>query len=157
MNLNTLALVCIVCLRSKLPGITQLSLQSSFCVGWREIYKIIDPPLPPLAPQQSPNFQTFKDPRHRFHLIKSIFLGEINSVVELILGGTDSIWRNWRFPNCRRHMLCVGKDTSIGQHISNTQTIRQLTKGGEKSFPVLKISMLWNMADSIPYLVSALF
>jgi hypothetical protein len=50
---------------------------------------------------------------------------------------------------------CVwGKDTPIGQHISNMQTIWQLD---EKSIPALKINILWSMSDSIPHLVPTHF
>ncbi len=50
-------------------------------------------------------------------------------------------------------MYCVwGKDTAIGQHISNTQTIWQLWAEDEKIF-ASKIYILWDMADLIPYLV----
>jgi hypothetical protein len=44
------------------------------------------------------------------------------------------------------------KETSIGQHISKLQTIWQLLAGEEKSIPTFKINLLWDMADSIPYL-----
>jgi hypothetical protein len=54
-------------------------------------------------------------------------------------------------------MLCVGKDTSIGQHISNTQTTWQLAAGDEKSISALLINILWDMADKNPYLVPILF
>ncbi len=42
--------------------------------------------------------------------------------------------------------------TSIGQHIFNTQTIWQLSAGDYKSIPALKIYILWNTTNSIPYL-----
>jgi hypothetical protein len=49
-------------------------------------------------------------------------------------------------------MCCVwGKDTTIGQHISNTQ----LWAGDEKAISASKIYILWDMADLIPYLVPA--
>ncbi len=49
------------------------------------------------------------------------------------------------------------KDTPIGQHISNMQTIWQLLAGDEKSIPVLKINILGSMSDSIPHLVPTHF
>jgi hypothetical protein len=53
---------------------------------------------------------------------------------------------------------CVrGKDTPIGQHISNMQTIWQLLAGDEKSIPALKIYILWSMSHSIPHLVPTHF
>jgi hypothetical protein len=52
---------------------------------------------------------------------------------------------------------CVwGKDSSIGPHISNTQTIYtwQLSAGDENLIPTFfTIIILWDMADAIPYLV----
>ncbi len=45
-----------------------------------------------------------------------------------------------------------GKDTPIDQHISNTQTICQLSAGDEKPIRALKINILWDMVDSIPHL-----
>ncbi len=50
-----------------------------------------------------------------------------------------------------------GKDTPIGQHISNKQIIWHLSQGDEESIPALKIKILWDMADSIPYLVPTQF
>ncbi len=36
------------------------------------------------------------------------------SIVQSIVGGSDSMWRNQRFQNCRHHLLCVlGKDTLV--------------------------------------------
>jgi hypothetical protein len=53
---------------------------------------------------------------------------------------------------------CVwGKDTPIGQHISNMQTIWQLLAGDEKSISAFKMNILWVMADSISYLVPTHF
>ncbi len=40
----------------------------------------------------------------------------------------------------------------IGQDISNMQTKWQLSAGNEKSIPALKINILWDMANSIPFL-----
>ncbi len=56
-------------------------------------------------------------------------------------------------------MLCVaeGHPYSIGQHISNTQTKCQLSAGDEKSIPALKINILLNTTNSIPYLVPTQF
>jgi hypothetical protein len=55
-------------------------------------------------------------------------------------------------------ICCVwGKDTSIGRHISNTQTIWQLSAGDEKSIPALEIEILWHIADSIPFLARTRF
>jgi hypothetical protein len=50
-----------------------------------------------------------------------------------------------------------GKDSPIGQHISNVQTIWQLSAGNEKSVPALKINIYVDIADSIPYLVPTQF
>jgi hypothetical protein len=41
----------------------------------------------------------------------------------------------------------------VDKNISNTQTLWQLLEGDEKSIPAIKIYILWDMADSIPYLV----
>jgi hypothetical protein len=55
-------------------------------------------------------------------------------------------------------MMCVlWEDTPIGQHFSNTQTIWQLSAGDEKSIPELKINILWDKANSIPYSVPTQF
>ncbi len=54
-------------------------------------------------------------------------------------------------------MLLVGKDTTIGQYVSNMQTIWQFSAGDERSIPALKINILWDMADSMPYLVPTRF
>ncbi len=49
------------------------------------------------------------------------------------------------------------KDTPIGQHISNTQPIWQMLAGDEKSIPALKIYIVWDIADWIPYLIPTRF
>ncbi len=55
-------------------------------------------------------------------------------------------------------ICCVWrKNTPIGQHISDTQTIGQLSAGDEKSIPALKINIFWDMADSILYFVPTHF
>jgi hypothetical protein len=41
--------------------------------------------------------------------------------------------------------------------LSNTITIWQQSAGDEKSIPALKFYILWDMADSIPYLVPTQF
>ena len=88
-----------------------------------------------------PQFLTFEDPRHRLHRIDSLW--EINSALELLLGGIDFMWRSWRFQNCHCYTIyiyCVWmKDIPIEQHISNTQTIRQLSAGDKKSILALKL------------------
>ncbi len=60
-------------------------------------------------------------PRLPLHGIDSLW--EINSAVELILGDIDSMWRNWTFQNCHRHMLFVGgsrEGTPNWSNICNT-------------------------------------
>ncbi len=103
--------------------------------------------LSPLCSE--PEFLTFKDIRHQFQRIISLW--GINSILKFILGDVHSLWRNWRFQNYR--LCCVwGKDTPIGhQHISNMQTIWKLSAGDEKSIPALKINISCDMADSIPH------
>jgi hypothetical protein len=55
-------------------------------------------------------------------------------------------------------ICCVwGNDTPIRQNLSNTQKIWQLSEGDEKPIPALKINILWDMADSIPYFVPTQF
>ncbi len=71
---------------------------------------------------------------HRCHGIVSLWAA--NSIVEETLGDIDSMWRNWRFLNHRRQTLCVGEDTPFGLHISNKQTMWQLSAGDEKSIPM---------------------
>ncbi len=46
-----------------------------------------------------------------------------------------------------------GKDNPFEKHISNTQTIWPLIAGDEKSFPALKINILWDIPDFILHLV----
>ncbi len=46
----------------------------------------------------------------------------------------------------------VGKDSPISQHISNTQTIWQLSAGDKKSIPALEIYFIWN-AGRLVYIV----
>jgi len=78
----------------------------------------------------------------------------INSIVDLIL---EDIVPCEEIEDFRIVVIisCVwGKDTPIGQHISNMQTIWQLD---EKSIPALKINILWSMSDSIPHLVPTHF
>ncbi len=75
-----------------------------------------------------PEFYNFYGPRHQFHELDSSF--EINFCVEFILG------RNWRFHNCRRHKLRV---------INTFPTRKQYG------------SILWDMADSISYLLPTQF
>jgi hypothetical protein len=42
-------------------------------------------------------------------------------------------------------VICwVGKDAPIGQHISITQTIWQLSAGDKKSIPALEFYIIWN-------------
>ncbi len=77
------------------------------CEGWVDVHLSAPKQIPPCINQPEPEFLTFQDLRHRFHVIHSLW--EINLVVKLILGDIDSMWRNWRFQNCRRHMLCVGE------------------------------------------------
>jgi hypothetical protein len=52
---------------------------------------------------------------------------------------------------------CVKEDIPFGQPICNTQTILQLSAGDEKSISELKIYILWDMANSIPYSVPTQF
>ncbi len=54
-------------------------------------------------------------------------------------------------------MLFGGKDTPVDQHISNTQTICQLSARDENSIPGLNIYILWDMTYSIPNLVPTQF
>ncbi len=65
----------------------------------------------------------FLNPRHRFHGIASLW--EIYSIVEYILGVTDSMWRNWSVQNCRRHMLCMveGRHTYWSTHFQHTNNM----------------------------------
>ncbi len=96
----------------------------------------------------------FKDPRHRFHEIN--FLWEGNSVVELILEALSPCEGTEDFRTVIVICYVWRKDTPIDQKISNTQTIWELlATWDEKLIPVLKIYLLWDMADSIPYLVAA--
>jgi hypothetical protein len=51
--------------------------------------------------------------------------------------GIHSMWKNWRFQNCRCNMFCVGNGTLISQHIFNTQTL-SCQLWDDKSIPALK-------------------
>jgi hypothetical protein len=59
--------------------------------------------------------------------------------------------------NCRCHVVinCGGK--AQGPPISNTQTIWQLSDGEENLILALIINILWDVADSITYLVPTQF
>ena len=103
----------------------------------------------PLILQFSSFFKTFMDPCYQFHGIYSMW--GINSIVDLIL---EDIVPCEEIEDFRIVVIisCVwGKDTPIGQHISNMQTIWQLSAGDEKSVPALKINIfMWHgRPDSI--------
>ncbi len=44
-------------------------------------------------------------------------------------------------------MLCMEEGDPYGQHISKSQTIWQLSGGGEKSIPALKTNIVLDMVD----------
>ncbi len=72
----------------------------------------------------------------------------------LMTPGIDSLesiplWKG--FLEASNPLCGGGEDIPIGQHISYTQTIWQLSAGNEKLIPILR-----NMANSVPYLVPTL-
>ncbi len=73
-------------------------------------------------------------------------LKEINSLEKLILGDIDSMSPSEGIEDFRTFvvlLLCVeGRTPPVGQHISKTQTICQLSEGDEKSIPAVKINIL---------------
>jgi hypothetical protein len=71
--------------------------------------------------------------KHRFH-VKAFRISELSSYV-----------------------VCGGRTSPIGPHIFNMQTIWHWSAGDDKSIPALKMYILWNMVDSIPYLVPTQF
>ncbi len=84
-------------------------------------------------------FKLLKTPRHRSK--ESVPWENFNSAVELILGGTDSMWMHWRFKNCHPHIFCGGRAPLLhGSTHWNTQKIWQLSVGEESWFLLYKLA-----------------
>jgi hypothetical protein len=52
-----------------------------------------------------------------------------------------------------QYVACEGRTPLLDKTFPIMETIWQLSLGDEMSIPALKINILWDMADSIPYLV----
>jgi hypothetical protein len=64
--------------------------------------------------------------------------------------GIHSMWKNWRFQNCRCNMFCVGNGTLISHNIFNTQKL-SCQLWDDKSIPALKFNIFMghDRVDSI--------
>ena len=105
-----------------------------------------------------PEPEFFKDPRHRFHGID--FLWEINSNVELIFGNLRFYVKDLkRSENCHRHMLSVGEGFPghpyWSKHSWQAYNLAAVSRGRKVDSCFRNI--LWDIADSIPYLVHTQF